>query len=172
MSVEPQGWTPSKEVTSGHYTQIHTSAPLSLSPSLRPSNFIPSRSLDLRLSFLMPSANYTSPTLSLSLSLHRPPTSPHFYLLLLLLRCPLSVFMSSPSSLRLSPGGGRALLSSRPPRERLTSAGCGAKVVPLSLATGASGSLCVECSSDERRGEAEGESEGATNGKEGWREER
>lgn len=146
MSVEPQGWTPSEEVTSGHSTQIHIFPSLSLSlsipPSLRLILFRLAFSTCVSHSFCLQLIIYLHPSLSLSRSRSRPPTSSHFSLLLLCLFCPLSISMSTPSSLRLSLGGGRALLSSRPPRERLTSAGCGAKVVPLSLAA-ASGSLCI-----------------------------
>lgn len=65
----------------------------------------------------------------------------------------LSVFVSS--STPLTPPllrGDQALLSSSLPQEPLTSAGCGAKVVPLSRPTGC-GSLCSEClRGEERRG--------------------
>ena len=56
-------------------------------------------------------------------------------------------FVSLSSSTPLTPSllhGDQALLSPSQPQELLTSAGCGAKVVPLSLPAG-SGSLCSEC---------------------------
>lgn len=95
------------------------------------------------------SCHSLSSFLPLSLSSFSP-----FPVLYLFLYSLLSVSVSSSSLLTPSHlHGDQALLSPSLPQEPLTSAGCGAKVVPLSLPA-ASGSLCSEClNMKERRGE-------------------
>lgn len=142
----------------GHIWTLYRNTYLSLSLSLILILFRLSLSHSHNPHFSCHVANYISPALSChSPSSHR---TSHFLVLFCLSR-PLSNFFfnvlpfvsASPPSL-LSPPSflheGQALLSSYLPQELLTSAGCGAKVVPLSLPAGSG--CCLECN-NERRGE-------------------